>query len=204
MNSLSKSATVILSLMLTYGINAACFGSGKTKATLAAQPPSAAPDEYVIGPDDLLVVNVWKEPEISRNVLVRPDGKISLPLIGDLPANGRTPVQLRDDIKQQLRAYLSDPEVAVIVQEARSRKFNILGEVERPGSYALGKAMTVLDAIAIAGGFRDFAKTTKIFILRANPDGSRTRIPFNYKEAIRETKLDQHLELQSRDTVVVP
>src|SRR5258708_10326575 len=137
MNSLSKSATVILSLMLTYGINAACFGSGKAKATLAAQPPSAAPDEYVIGPDDLLVVNVWKEPEISRNVLVRPDGKISLPLIGDLPATGRTPTQLQDDIKGQLLNYLSNPEVTVIVQEARSQKFNILGEVGHPGSYPL-------------------------------------------------------------------
>src|SRR5258708_13359536 len=132
MNSLSKSATVILSLMLTYGINAAWFGWGKAKGTLAAQPPSAAADEYVIGPDDLLVVNVWKEPEISRNVLVRPDGKISLPLIGDLPANGRTPVQLRDDIKQQLSAYLSDPEVAVIVQQTPHRKFNLLREVARP------------------------------------------------------------------------
>src|SRR5258707_11287990 len=203
MISWNKSAIVILAFAMTSAISAVSSGPAKVKSIPAAPPPSVTPDEYLIGPDDLLVVNVWKEPEISRNVLVRPDGKISLPLIGDLPANGRTPVQLRDDIKQQLRAYLSDPEVAVIVQEARSRKFNILGEVERPGSYALGKAMTVLDAIAIAGGFRDFAKTTKIFILRANPDGSHTRIPFNYKEAIRGT-LDQNTELRPHDTVVVP
>jgi len=194
---------VILALMLSSEMSA--LGPGREeKSTAHAQPPSAAADEYVIGSEDLLVVNVWKEPEISRSVLVRPDGKISLPLIGDLRANGRTTDQLRDDIKQQLRGYLSDPEVTVIVQEARSRKFNILGEVEHPGSYALSKSMTVLDAIAIAGGFRDFAKTTKIFILRANPDGSHTRISFNYKEAIRGTKLDQNPELRPRDTIVVP
>jgi polysaccharide biosynthesis/export protein len=204
MSSSNKSAIVVFVLVLISTISAASSAPSKVKSTPAAQPPSATVDEYVIGPDDLLVVNVWKEPEISRNVLVRPDGKISLPLIGDLPANGRTPVQLRDDIKLQLRGYLSDPEVTVIVQEARSRKFNILGEVEHPGSYALSKSMTVLDAIAMAGGFREFAKTTKIFILRANPDGSHTRIAFSYKEAIRGTARNQNPELQSHDTVVVP
>ncbi len=203
MNSWNRSAIVALAFVLTCGIGAPSSRPAKTKSTPATQPPSVS-EEYVIGPDDLLVVNVWKEPEISRNVLVRPDGKISLPLIGDLPANGRTPVQLRDDIKLQLRGYLSDPEVTVIVQEARSRKFNILGEVEHPGSYALSKSMTVLDAIAMAGGFREFAKTTKVFILRANPDGSHTRIAFNYKEAIRGTALNQNPELQPHDTVVVP
>ncbi len=204
MNSWNKLAILVLVFILTCGVGASSSRPAKAKSTPAAQPPSVALDEYVIGPDDLLVVNVWKEPEISRSVLVRPDGRISLPLIGDLPANGRTPVQLRDDIKLQLRGYLSDPEVTVIVQEARSRKFNILGEVEHPGSYALGKSMTVLDAIAMAGGFREFAKTTKVFILRANPDGSHTRIPFNYKEAIRGTALNQNPELQPHDTVVVP
>jgi polysaccharide export outer membrane protein len=204
MNSWSKAAIVILALVLTGGASTVSFRPAKGKHASPNQPPAAAAGEYVIGPDDLLVVNVWKEPEISRNVLVRPDGKISLPLVGDLPANGRTPVQLRDDIKQQLRGYLSDPEVTVIVQEARSRKFNILGEVEHPGSYSLSKSMTVLDAIALAGGFRDFAKTTKIFILRANPDGSHTRIPFSYKEAIRGTADDPNAELQPHDTIVVP
>jgi polysaccharide export outer membrane protein len=204
MMSFGKPAKAILALILTTGISAASSELPKAKTTPGAQPSPGTTEEYMIGPDDLLAVNVWKEPDISRNVLVRPDGKISLPLVGDLRANGRTPMQLRDDIKQQLRTYLSDPEVTVIVQETRSRKFNILGEVERPGSYALSKSMTVLDAIAVAGGFRDFAKTTKMFLLRVNPDGSQIRIPFNYKEAIRGTKLDRNIELQPRDTVVVP
>jgi polysaccharide biosynthesis/export protein len=158
----------------------------------------------MIGPDDLLAVNVWKEPEVSRNVLVRPDGKISLPLVGDLRAGGRTPVQLQDDIKGQLLNYLSNPEVTVIVQEARSQKFNILGEVEHPGSYPLNRSMTVLDAIAVAGGLRDFAKTRKIYVLRIKGDGLRARLPFNYKEVIKGRSLPQNIELQPRDTVVVP
>jgi polysaccharide export outer membrane protein len=135
---------------------------------------------------------------------VRPDGKISLPLAGDMRASGRSPVQLQDDIKTQLLNYLSNPVVTVIVQEARSQKFNILGEVEHPGAYPLSRSMTVLDAIAAAGGLRDFAKTSKIYVLRVQNDGSRTTLPFNYKDVIKGRNLSQNVELQPRDTVVVP
>ncbi len=211
MRSHMKLAHLILAVLIAAGINAA--GSDQAKAKVSDQPNSQTPapveaevqpDGYVIGEDDVLAVNVWKEPEISRSVPVRPDGKISLPLIGDLRASGRTPVQLQDDIKRQLLNYLSDPEVSVIVQEAKSQKFNILGEVARPGSYVLSRSMTVLDAIAVAGGFRDFAKTSKVYVLRVNADGSRACIPFNYKEVIRGRKLSQNVELETRDTVVVP
>ncbi len=202
MRSLRKAATVFLALILTAGMGAASSEPSKAKATPAAPPPAA--EEYMIGPDDLLVVSVWKEPEITRNVLVRPDGRISLPLVGDLRASGRTPAQLQDDIKAQLLNYLSNPEVAVIVQEARSQKFNILGEVEHPGSYPLSRSMTVLDAIAVAGGLRDFAKTRKIYVLRITGDGARARLRFNYKEVIKGQGLSQNVELQPRDTVVVP
>lgn len=160
--------------------------------------------EYVIGPDDILSVNVWKEPEISRNLPVRPDGNISLPLVGDLMASGRTPVQLQNEIRQQLVTYLSNPEVTVVVQEAKSHKFNIVGEVDKPGSYVMSGPMTVLDAIALAGGLRDFAKETKIYVLRINSDGTRSRLPFNYKQVIKGTSLNGDLQLEPRDTVVVP
>jgi polysaccharide export outer membrane protein len=200
MSSLRKSATVILALMFAARIAAVCSEPSKAKA--AAPPPAA--EEYMIGPDDLLAVNVWKEPEISRNVVVRPDGRISLPLVGDLRASGRTPAQLQDEIKGQLLNYLSNPEVTVIVQEARSQKFNILGEIEHPGSYPLSRSMTVLDAIAIAGGLRDFAKSRKIYVLRIKADGSLARLQFNYKEVIKGQSLSQNVELQPRDTVVVP
>lgn len=191
----------MLALILTALIAAASSEPSKAKAATAAPPPA---EEYTIGPDDLLAVNVWREPEISRNVVVRPDGRISLPLVGDLRASGRTPAQLQDEIKGQLLNYLSNPEVTVIVQEARSQKFNILGEVEHPGSYPLSRSMTVLDAIAIAGGLRDFAKSRKIYVLRIKGDGSRARLPFNYKEVIKGRSLPQNVELQPRDTVVVP
>jgi polysaccharide export outer membrane protein len=156
-------------------------------ATVKLQP---APKEYVIGPDDVLAVNVWKEPEISRTLPVRPDGNISLPLMGDLMASGRTPVQLQKEIKDHL--------------EAKSHKFNIIGEVEKPGSYLMAGPMTVLDAIALAGGVRDFARTTKIYVLRVNADGSRTRLPFNYKHVIKGNDLRADVQLQTRDTIVVP
>jgi polysaccharide export outer membrane protein len=152
----------------------------------------------------VLSVNVWKEPEISRTLPVRPDGNISLPLVGDLVASGRTPAELQNEIRQQLVTYLSDPEVAVVVQEAKSHKFNIVGEVEKPGSYVMTSPMTVLDAIALAGGLRDFARATKIYVLRVNTDGSRVRLPFNYKQVIRGNDLKADVQLEPRDTIVVP
>lgn len=209
MRSHLKLTHLILAVMVVMGVRAEAADQSKSKTahdTKSAVPaqPQPKPVEYVIGPDDMLAVNVWKEPEISRSVPVRPDGKISLPLVGDLRADGRTPTQLQDEIRQKLLAYLSDPEVSVIVQEAKSQKFNILGEIERPGSYVLSRSMTVLDAIAVAGGFRDFAKTSKIYVLRINADGSRACIPFNYKEVIKGRNLPQNVELEARDTVVVP
>jgi polysaccharide export outer membrane protein len=208
MRSRQKSVYLLLALLVV-GLNALAADQGKSKIEHdpKADTPLGQPSkqvEYVIGPDDLLAVNVWKEPEISRNVPVRPDGNISLPLIGDLRADGRTPAQLQDEIRRKLLAYLSDPEVSVIVQEAKSQKFNILGEIERPGSYVLSSSMTVLDAVAVGGGFKDFAKTSRIYILRVNGDGSRMCIPFNYKEVIKGRNLSQNVELQAHDTVVVP
>lgn len=159
---------------------------------------------FVIGDDDVLAINVWKEAELSRTVTVRPDGKISLPLVGELLASTKTPKQLEDEISAKLSAFVTEPAVSVIVQEIRSQRFNILGRVERPGSYPLTEQATVLDAIALAGGFRDFAKQKSIYILRLQPDGVQLRIAFNYKDVIRGKHLDQNIKLQSHDTVVVP
>jgi len=173
-------------------------------ATAASVKVSSTANNYIIGPGDMLAVNVWKEPEISRTLPVRPDGNISLPLAGDLVANGRTPVELQNDIRQQLLTYFSDPEVTVVVQEAKSHKFNIVGEIEKPGSYVMSNPMTVLDAIAVAGGLRDFAKATKIYVLRVNSDGSRSRLPFNYKQVIKGQALQDNVQLEPNDTIVVP
>lgn len=175
------------------------------KTGTAAMPAVSAPaGDYAIGPDDVLAVNVWKEDEISRQVPVRPDGKVSLPLIGDVQAAGLTPLQLQQSIRARLAAYLVNPTVTVMVQEARSHRFNVVGEVEHPGSFVLGQPLTVLDGLAMAGGFRDFAKTGGIYVLRLTPDGSHQRIPFNYKQVISGRNLQQNVALQAGDTVVVP
>ena len=166
--------------------------------------PKPTDDTFVIGVDDVLAINVWKEPEISRSVPVRSDGKISLPMAGEIQAAGRTPLKLEQDIAAKLKDYISQPEVSVIVQQINSQKFNILGQVTRPGSYPLTNSPTVLDAIALAGGFRDFAKQKAIYVLRQNADGSQTRIPFNYKEVVKGQNPAQNIKLQPRDTIVVP
>jgi polysaccharide biosynthesis/export protein len=159
---------------------------------------------YIIGPEDILAINVWKEPDISRSVPVRSDGAISLPLVGEVEAGGKTTVELEQEITAKLRTYISEPVVAVMVQEMRSKRFNVLGQVAKPGSYLLTSNTTVLDAIALAGGFRDFAKQKSIYVLRKNPDGSETRLPFNYKDAVKGKNVEQNVKLLPRDSVVVP
>lgn len=161
-------------------------------------------DSFIIGDDDLLAINVWKEPDISRQVPVRSDGKISLPLVGEVKAAGETPLKLERDLEARLKNYIDEPEVTVIVQQINSQKFNILGQVNHPGSFTLANSATVLDAIALAGGFRDFAKQKSVYVLRANADGSETRIPFNYKQVLKGKNPEQNIKLQPRDTVVVP
>jgi polysaccharide export outer membrane protein len=181
--------------------------SDRTAADQKATPPPAkggSDETYVIGTDDVLAINVWKEPEVSRSVPVRPDGKISLPLVGELQAAGQTPRQLENEIKQRLQNYISEPEVTVIVQDSKSQKINILGMVTRPGTYLLAGSTTVLDAIAMASGFKDFAKQKSIYVLRKSPNGTQQRIPFNYKDVIKGKNPEQNIRLQAGDTVVVP
>lgn len=166
--------------------------------------PVAPANAFVIGAEDVLSVNVWKEPDLSSpQVPVRSDGKISLPLIGDVQASGRTPEQLQGEVAARLRDYVASPIVSVIVRDMKSRSFNVLGEVVRPGAFPLQKSTTVVDAVALAGGFREWAKVKSIYVLRRDSgDNAARRIPFNYKKAIRGDGGD--FELRPRDTVVVP
>lgn len=172
-----------------------------------AQPPAPSGNKadnssFVIGNDDVLAINVWKEPDLSRSIQVRSDGKISLPLLGEVQAAGRTPSQLEYVIATKLLNYITKPEVTVMVEQINSEKFNILGQVAKPGPYTLAIAPTVVDAIAIAGGPRDFAKQKSIYILRQNPGGGQARIAFNYKDFLKG-KI-QNVKLEPHDTVVVP
>jgi polysaccharide export outer membrane protein len=174
-------------------------------ADAAAKPPAKHSDDaYTIGPDDVLAINVWKEAEVSRVVPVRSDGKISLPLVGEVQAGGQTPKQLEQEIAKRLQNYISDPEVTVIVQDSKSQKINILGMVARPGAYLLTGNITILDAIAMAGGFKDFAKQKSVYVLRQEADGTQKRWPFNYKDVVKGKNLEQNIRLMPRDTLVVP
>ena len=183
------------------GSNLVSGGSTSTASPVASKPHD---DTFVIGNDDVLAINVWKEPDISRSIPVRSDGRISLPLVGEVQAAGQTPLKLEAEISSRLKNYISEPEVTVMVQQINSQKFNVLGQVMHPGSFVLTNSPTVLDAIALAGGFRDFAKQKSIYVLRENADGTQTRLSFNYKEVIKGVNPSQNVKLQPRDTVVVP
>ena len=137
-------------------------------------------------------------------MLVRPDGKISLPLVGELEVSGLTALSVQHLIVQRLSDYISNPQVTVIVQTVKSRTYVIVGKIAKPGSYELGKPTTILEAIAIAGGFLDFAKLNKVYVIRRKADGSSTRLPFNYNKVIKGRNSDENVDLNSGDTIVVP
>ena len=135
---------------------------------------------------------------------MRSDGKITLPLVGELQAERTDSHQLQKEIATRLQSFISEPEVTVMVQEIRSQRFNILGQVAKPGSYLISNSARVLDAIALAGGFRDFAKKKSIYVLRPTPDGGQSRLPFNYSDVVKGKNPEQNVELKPHDTVVVP
>jgi polysaccharide export outer membrane protein len=169
-------------------------------APSGSQP--AADESYVIGPADMLTVTVWKETALSGNLLVRPDGMITVPLIGDLKASGSTPLELSARITENLKHFLQSPEVTVVILQVNSKKVYLLGEVVKKGPVEMTPKMTLLQAIATAGGVTEFANTRKIYILRNQP-GHPLRIPVHYKEALRGND-SMNLPLEAGDTVVVP
>lgn len=167
----------------------------------AAQPVTG--ESYVIGEGDLLAINVWHETELTRTLPVRMDGMITLPLIGELKAAGQTVDQLSATITTKLKHYLEAPEVTVIVQEPRSQFITVMGKVAKPGSYPLAQRLTVMDALALAGGFKDFANVKKIQVVRTHRDGRVERIPFDYKRAV-SGDIQHNFPLEQHDLIVVP
>ncbi len=178
-------------------------------AAPAGQPASApqvdpakfpATQAYIIGPEDLLELHIWREPELSGTLNVRPDGRISIRLIGEVQAAGRTPEELAKVIRDGLSVkYLKDPIVTVTVRQVNSKKYYVQGEVARPGVFPLLVPTTVFEAISVTGGFREFAKKSKIVIVRKGK-----RIPFNYKEVEKGKKLEQNIFLENGDTIIIP
>jgi len=172
-------------------------------AAPAAKIPPRIDVGYKIGPQDVLRIDVWKEPDITRQVSVRPDGKISLPLLDDVQAAGLTPLELRNVLREGFKEYITDPQVTVTVAEINSRRIFVTGEVSRPGTFALLPNMTVLQALSSCGGFTQFANTKKIYLLRM--DGTKQlKIPVNYKDLVKGRKPEINILLQDGDTIVVP
>jgi len=174
-------------------------GTAVTTQAAAVAPPV----DYVIGVEDVVGVVFWREPDLSADVVVRPDGKISLPLLNEVVALGRTPEQLRGDLVAAAKQFVTDPNVTVVIRQINSRKVFITGNVERPGPYPLTSTTTVLQLIAAAGGLREFAKAKDIRIVRLDK-GESTALTFNYEEVAAGRNLRQNVVLRPGDTVLVP
>lgn len=174
-----------------------------SKSGAASGPVVTVPMDFVIGADDVMSVVFWGDKELSADVTVRPDGKISLPLLDEIRAAGLTPAQLKVRILEEAKKFVADPAVTVEVKAINSRKVYITGEVRKPGPYSLTGSMTVLQLIAISGGLDDYAKRDKISIVR-NDGGKQTSFNFNYKELLKGKNLGQNIELKPGDEVLVP
>jgi polysaccharide export outer membrane protein len=181
----------------------ACTTLTAAAAEISKRAPEAnpGPSEYRLGPEDVIDVFVWKEPDLSTTVVIRPDGRISLPLANELEASGKTAVQLQQEITEKLRQFISEPVVNVMVKQVNSLKISVLGEVRKPDVYRIKNRVTVLDAIAMAGGFTDLAKTSRVIVLRNAPTGPQ-RIKINVKQAVAEESRAPFY-LQPLDTVYV-
>jgi polysaccharide export outer membrane protein len=163
---------------------------------------SAADDTYIIGPSDVLIVTVFQQPTLSGSVLVRPDGMISIPLLGDVQASGKTPLRLASAIAGQLKKYVQDPDVTVVLTQINSKVVYLIGEVGKPGPIVMTSGMTLLQAIATGGGLTQFANSKKIYILRSEA-GKQQKIPVRYKQALRGDG-SLNLMLEPGDTIVIP
>ena len=176
---------------------------GRSDAPAAPAKPDTGvavdPKTYVIGAQDILSIKVWREQDFTGLYTVRPDGKITIPLIGDVQASGLTPERLGEQLKQGLSNFINSPDVSVSLQAVNSKKFYITGEVNRPGEYMLAIPTKVFDALSNSGGFRDFANKKKIIIIRGTD-----RLKFNYQDILKGKNLDQNIFLENGDTVVVP
>jgi polysaccharide biosynthesis/export protein len=190
----------------------ACLLPGYAQEPTSAQKTEPAPKpavsatndaEYKIGPQDVLRIDVWKEPDISRTIPVRPDGKITLPLLNDVQASGLTAMQLAESLREGLSKFLTSPQVTVTVSEINSRRVYLTGEVTRPGALPLLPNMTVLQALASGGGFTQFARLKNIYVMRTE-NGKQVKHPFNYKEVVKGNLAEQNILLQSGDVIVVP
>ncbi len=204
--------TFCLAFILVFNSQQICWGAENTPVSAKNQPAKAGKkwsrwvfaDAYKIGSGDTLEIVTWKEPDFTRGeVLVRIDGKISFPLLGDVQAAGRTPLEINKDIEAGLKDYVDNPIVTVTVKSSDSQKFYILGEVKKTGEYAIIKGLTVLQAFALAGGFTDWASKKEIILLR-NEKGKNKVYSVNYKKIVKDKDFSQNIRIRADDTIIVP
>jgi polysaccharide export outer membrane protein len=189
--------------LITIVLQCGCAQGAKSPLVTSAATEPTLLTEYRFGPDDLVEIHVWKEPDLSREVTVRPDGKISLPLVGDVHAAGFTAEELSAAITQELNGYYKEqPEVSAIVKQVNSSFIYVLGEVESQGKFELRNGTTLLQAIALAGGFNEFASRNKIIVRRKMAGGEEVTLGFRYKDIIAGR--EKNIELKPGDTIVVP
>ena len=195
-----KTAAALIAVILFVGLSSASAQDKQTQTWSAKSQAS----EYRVGAGDVLEISTWKEPELTRkDVLVRVDGRISFPLLGDIPAAGMTPSELTETIQKGLKGYVTAPVVTVTVTTPGSQKVYVLGEVVRTGEYPILKSLTVLQAFALAGGFTQWASKDEIILIRK--DGPKDRIyKINYKDIVKGRDVENNLPLQANDTIVVP
>jgi polysaccharide biosynthesis/export protein len=197
---------ILIASAILIGLGPVAVAQQKDASAVKASPaPATQPAEsgYLISPGDVLAVEVWKEPEVSATVPVRPDGKISLPLLDDVQAAGLTATSLTADLTERLKKYISEPHVTVIVTQINSQRIYITGEVNHGGTFPLEPGMTVLQGLSSAGGFTPFANIKKIYVLR-QVNGKQTKYAFNYKEVVKGKNTAQNILLRPGDTIVVP
>lgn len=189
-------------IVLFFIINAA-HGADQEQTGASNKAPLSG-GTYAIGNGDVLEIITWKEPDFSRDeIIVRIDGNISFPLLNDIPAAGKTPVELKNDIETRLKDYVSDPNVTITVKDASSKRFYILGEVKKTGEYPLIKNLTVLQAFAIAGGFTEWASKKEIILFRKE-NGKTTSIRIDYKKIMKGRDLQENVLIKPDDTIIVP
>ncbi len=209
----SKSWIALLPAVLFCGLLAASAQSKPDVGSKSAEGPASAapnrapdsvgaavdPNKYVLGSEDVIFIKTWREPDFTFQVAVRPDGKITVPLVGEVQAGGLTPQQLTTDLKENLAKFINKPDVTIFVTDVRSKKYFIDGQVNKAGSFPLVTPTTVLEALSNSGGFRDFANPKKVIILRGTK-----RFKFNYKEVISGKKQEQNILLETGDHIIVP
>jgi len=198
---LPAAALLFISMVAVCQDGVAASGGSNSTAAAPASNPNVGP-EYVIGPDDVLHIAVWKEPDLTATLPVRPDGMISLPLLNDVQASGMTPMQLAGSLTEKLKKYVADPRVTVVVTAINSKRIYLVGEVGHSGAIPMLPNMTVLQALSSAG-LTQFANPKKIYVLR-NTNGKQEKLPVPYNRLLKGQEMSRNYVLQPGDTIVVP